>query len=322
MNKPLLFNFVVDKQNKQIHVERTFRAPIDLVWAAWTEAEILDQWWGPKPWKAETKYMDFREGGYWLYAMVGPNGEKHWSRADYLKIIPEKFFSAMDGFCNEEGILNPNLPRNKWENNFTEDGNHTTVTVRLTFDTPDDLEKILAMGFQEGFTAGLENLDQYIAAQFYLRKQNKPDQKARVSTYLNFPGNAEEAFQFYRKVFKTEFINGIRRFDEIPASPGQPPLAESVKKMVLHVELPITGGHILMGTDAPREMGFTINPGNNMHINIEPESRAEAKRLFDELSEGGVVQMPLQDMFWGAYYGNFRDKFGVNWMINYQQKEQ
>lgn len=320
MNKAGLFNFNVDKANHQIKVVRSFNASVDLVWDAWTQAELLDQWWGPKPWRAETKYMDFREGGYWLYAMVGPNNEKHWSRADYVTIIPKKYFSAYDGFCDEEGNPNPALPRNKWENTFEPNGDITIVHILLSFDSLDDLEKIIEMGFREGFTAGLETLDQYIENQFRLRKQNKGNNMSRVSTYLNFPGNTEEAFNFYKKVFKSEFINGITRFEDIPTDPNQPPMAESVKKMVLHVELPILGGHILMGTDAPTEFGMTVNRGNNMHINLEPESRAEAKRLFDELSEGGVVEMPIQDMFWGAYYGNFQDKYGINWMINYQEK--
>lgn len=320
MKKAILFNFEVDKANNQIKVERTFQAPIDLVWAAWTESDILDRWWAPKPWVAETKSMDFREGGRWIYAMVGPENEKHWSRVDYLKISPQKFFSALDGFCDEEGNLNPSFPQNKWENTFMNRGEETQVDIQLTFDTLEDLEKIIKMGFKEGFTAGLENLDQYIAAQFFLRKQNKTDQMPKVSTYLNFPGNTEEAFNFYKKVFQSEFINGIRRFDEVPAEPNQPPLSESVKKMVLHVELPILGGHILMGTDAPKEFGMTVNKGNNMHINLEPESRAEAKRLFEELSEDGQIEMPIQDMFWGAYFGSFQDKYGINWMIHYQKK--
>lgn len=107
-----------------------------------------------------------------------------------------------------------------------------------------------------GKVSGLENLDQYIEAQFKLRKLNKSNNMARVSTYLNFAGNTEEAFNFYRKVFKTDFINGIKRFGELPTDPKHPPMAEEVKKMVLHIELPILGGHILMGTDAPKEMGF------------------------------------------------------------------
>lgn len=318
MNKAILFNFNVDKANNQIKVERSFNAPIDLVWSAWTEAEILDQWWAPKPWTAQTKSMDFREGGHWHYAMVSPEGEKHWGKVDYIKIIPQEFFSTLDGFCDEDGNPNSSLPRNKWENNFSGQGEETIVNILLSFDTLEDLEKIIDMGFKEGFTAGLENLDQYIESQFRLRKQNKTNNKARVSSYLNFPGNTEEAFNFYKKAFKSEFINGIQRFGEVPADPNQPPMAESVKKMVLHIELPILGGHILMGTDAPEEFGMTVNKGNNMHINLEPESKEEAKRLFDELSEGGVVEMPIQDMFWGAYYGSFQDKYGINWMINFQ----
>lgn len=320
MNKAILFNFNVDKANNQIKVERLFNAPLDLVWSAWTEAEILDQWWAPKPWSAETKSMDFKEGGHWHYAMVSPEGQKHWSRADYLKIIPQEFFSAFDGFCDENGVLNTSMPRNKWENNFSAQGENTVVNILLSFDTLEDLEKIIEMGFKDGFTSGLENLDQYIESQFRLRKQNKTSNMARVSSYLNFPGNTEEVFNFYKKVFKSEFINGIQRFGEVPTDPNQPPMAEEVKKMVLHIELPILGGHILMGTDAPKEFGMTVNKGNNMHIHLEPESREEAKRLFDELSEGGVVEMPIQDMFWGAYYGSFQDKYGINWMINFQQK--
>lgn len=141
--------------------------------------------------------------------------------------------------------------------------------------------------------------------------------QARVCTYLNFPGNTEEAFLFYQSVFKTEFVTGgIQRFGSMPADPNQPPMSDALKNMVLHVELPITANHILMGTDAPKEMGFSVTHGNNMHLSLEPETREEAKRLFDELSLGGNISMPLQDMFWGAYFGSFTDRFGINWMIN------
>jgi len=320
MNKSILFNFLVDKENNIINVERSFDAPIDLVWAAWTEADILDQWWAPKPFKSVTKSMNFKEGGRWHYYMLGPAGEIYWSLFDYKVIQYLKHFSGIDAFCDEHGVMNPTKPRVKWKNEFTDKNDQTVVNVRLEFNKFEDLETIIEMGFKEGFTAGLENLDQYIASQFYLRKQNKPNNQARVSTYLNFQGKTEEAFNFYKSVFKTEFINGIQRFGELPADLDHPPIAESVKKMVLHIELPTIGGHVIMGTDSPKEMGFTVVSGNNMHLNLEPESRAEAKRLFDELSEGGIIEMPIQDMFWGAYYGSFKDQFGINWMINFQAK--
>lgn len=318
MNKALLFNFEVDKATRTINVERAFQAPLDLVWSAWTEADILDRWWAPHPWKTETKSQDFREGGRWHYCMVGPEGEKHWCLFDYQKIEGGKSFSGQDAFCDEEGKILTTQPRSHWENSFTGTDDASTVYITIRFDDLSDLETIIQMGFKEGFTMGLENLDQYIASQFYLRRQNKKNHQPRVSTYVNFPGNTEEAFRFYQSVFKSDFINGIRRFGDVPPTPDQPPVAEALKKMVLHVELPLLNGHVLMGTDAPKEMGFSVVPGNNMHINLEPPTREEAARLFNGLAEGGSITMPLQDMFWGAYYGSCTDKYGINWMINHQ----
>src|SRR5687767_16002716 len=111
MNKTILMDFQVDKEAKQIKVTREFDAPLDLVWQAWTNSEILDQWWAPKPWKAVTKSMDFREGGTWLYYMQGPEGEKHWCKAEYKSIKPQKFFSWLDAFCDEKGVINKDMPR-------------------------------------------------------------------------------------------------------------------------------------------------------------------------------------------------------------------
>ncbi len=139
---------------------------------------------------------------------------------------------------------------------------------------------------------------------------------ARVSTYLNFPRCTEEAFGFYRSVFGGDFNGPMHRFGGMPPCEGQPPLDEADRNLVMHVELPILGGHVLMGTDAPESMGFTVTPGNQVHINLEPDTRAEADRLFTGLSAGGRVDMPMQDMFWGAYFGSLTDRYGVRWMVN------
>lgn len=140
----------------------------------------------------------------------------------------------------------------------------------------------------------------------------------RVSTYLNFKNQTEAAFNFYKEVFRSEFGGaGVHRFGDLPPSPDMPPIAESDKNLIMHIELPIPGGHVLMGTDAPESMGFTVHFGNNMYINLETDSREEADRLFNELSAGGIVQQPMQDMFWGAYYGSCTDRFGMQWMFNY-----
>ncbi|HPG09999.1 MAG TPA: VOC family protein [Chitinophagaceae bacterium] len=144
---------------------------------------------------------------------------------------------------------------------------------------------------------------------------------ARVSTYLNFPNYTEEVFNYYKSIFGTEFTEpGIQRMGAVPPQEGQPPMSEEMKNLVLHVELPITGGHILMGTDAPEQMGFTLGFGNNIHIMLEPDTREESKKLFDALSAGGKVTMDLQDMFWGAYFGSCTDKYGVQWMVNCSNK--
>jgi PhnB protein len=143
---------------------------------------------------------------------------------------------------------------------------------------------------------------------------------ARVSTYLNFPRSTEQAFLFYRSVFGTEFAGPINRFADIPPQPGQPPLPEADKNLVMHVALPILGGHVLMGTDAPESMGFTVSQGNNVYINLEPDTRAETDKLFAALAAGGKVEMPLAVMFWGDYFGSLKDKFGVQWMFNCQSK--
>ena len=141
---------------------------------------------------------------------------------------------------------------------------------------------------------------------------------ARVSTYLNFNRQTEAAFEFYRRVFGTEYAGaGILRHGDIPAEAcGGNTVAEADRKLVMHVELPILGGHVLMGTDAVESMGHPITAGNNVSLNLEPDTRAEAERLFAALGEGGKVTTPLMDMFWGAYFGSVVDRFGMQWMIN------
>jgi len=139
---------------------------------------------------------------------------------------------------------------------------------------------------------------------------------ARVSTYLNFPRSTEQAFVFYRSVFGGEFIGPVHRYADIPAAPGQPPMAEADKALVMHVELPLLGGHVLMGSDAPESLGMQVSSGNQVSINPEPDTRAEADRLFAGLAAKGKVEMPMADMFWGAYFGCLVDQFGVRWMVN------
>ena len=144
---------------------------------------------------------------------------------------------------------------------------------------------------------------------------------ASVSTYLNFDGRTEEAFEFYRTVFGGNYEGDVNRFGDMPADDNMPPLPDEAKDQVLHVCLPILGGFKLMGSDAPNCMGFQVHMGNNMHINLETDSREQTDELFAALSDGGTITMPLQDMFWGAYFGSCTDKFGVQWMFNFDNSK-
>jgi PhnB protein len=145
---------------------------------------------------------------------------------------------------------------------------------------------------------------------------------AKVSTYLNFKGKTEEAFNYYKKVFGGEFAGqGIMKFSAAPPTPGAPAMPASEMNQVMHVELPILGGvHTLNGSDAPESHGHTVVMGNNVSIVLSPDSRKETDRLFKALSEGGQATNPLAEMFWGAYFGTCTDKFGVNWMFNTEAK--
>jgi PhnB protein len=136
----------------------------------------------------------------------------------------------------------------------------------------------------------------------------------KLNTYLNFDGNAEEAFNFYKSIFGGEFAGGIMRMGE---APGFEDLTDEEKKRVMHVALPITGGDMLMASDIMPSMGQKLVTGNNSYICITPESRDEADRLFAGLSAGGEVEMPMEDQFWGDYFGSFKDQYGICWMISY-----
>lgn len=159
MNSNLFFDFSVNKENNTITINREFNAPVPLVWKAWTTPELLDQWWAPLPFRNRTKTLDLRVGGHWLYAMIGPENETHWARFDYESIDTGKSYSGADAFCDEEGNINTDFDRMHWNNVFSEADGRTRVDITVTVASWDTLEKIIQMGFKEGFTMGLDQLD-------------------------------------------------------------------------------------------------------------------------------------------------------------------
>jgi PhnB protein len=138
---------------------------------------------------------------------------------------------------------------------------------------------------------------------------------SRVSTYLNFMGNTEDAFRFYQSVFGTEITGEMMRMGDMPTAPGAPELSDAEKKLVGHVELPILAGHVLMGTDMLESFGHELRVGNNVTINLEPDTHAEADRLYAALSDGGSESTGMQEVPWG-YWGCTLDRYGIRWMFN------
>lgn len=137
----------------------------------------------------------------------------------------------------------------------------------------------------------------------------------KLNPYLNFDGKAEEAFTFYKSVFGGEFVGGIHRMG---GAPGTESLSEEEKQRVMHIALPI-GNDLLMASDIMPSMNQQLTVGNNNYISVFPDSRQQADEYFKALSEGGKIEMPLEDQFWGDYFGCFSDKYGVYWMINYNE---
>ena len=157
MNNNLLFDFTVDKSTKTVFITREFAADQSLVWDAFTKPELLDQWVAPKPWTSKTKYMDFRVGGRRIYAMVSPEGQEHWSIQEYTSISPKTNFKMLSAFTDKDE--NPNLPGSNWDLNFSEQNGTTTVNITIYNESLERLEQMIEMGFKEGFTMSLSNLE-------------------------------------------------------------------------------------------------------------------------------------------------------------------
>jgi PhnB protein len=294
--------------DRELIITRVLNAPIELVWEVWTNADHIKNWWGPNGFSNTISKMELKPGGEWNLVMHGPDGKDYKNKSVFKKIMKHKKIVY-------EHISGPKFTATI---EFKSEKNKTHLKWHMLFETKEEfIQTVKTFKADEGLKQNISKLEAYISAQINIRKQLKTSSIARTSTYLNFNGNTEEAFLFYRSVFGGEFSGkGIQRFGEIPPHEGQPPLSEQDKKLILHIELQILGGHVLMGTDAPESLGFKLNFGNNSHICLEPESRKETKRLFEALAEDGTITMPLMDMFFGAYYGSCIDKFGVNWMVN------
>lgn len=160
MNNNLLFDFTVDKPTKTVFINREFAAELPLVWDAFTKPELLDQWVAPKPWTSKTKYMDFKVGGKRFYAMVSPEGLERWAIQEYTSITPKTNFKMHNAFADKDE--NPELPGSDWDYTFSEQNGITKVSITIYNESLERLEKMIEMGFKEGFTMSIDNLEKLL----------------------------------------------------------------------------------------------------------------------------------------------------------------
>jgi uncharacterized protein YndB with AHSA1/START domain len=168
METNLLFDFTVDKTKNSVFVNREFNADQSMVWDAFTKQEILDLWWAPQPWTSKTKSMNFEEGGRRFYAMVSPEGQEHWSVEKYTFIRPITQVNWVSCFADKDENINEEFPSSEWELNFSEQNGTTTVGIAIKYKQLADLEMHIQMGFKEGFTMTLNDLEQLLLS---LKKQ-------------------------------------------------------------------------------------------------------------------------------------------------------
>lgn len=164
MTTDLRFELTADQASHTVTVIREFNGRRQLVWDCHTRSELLDQWFAPKPLTTQTRHMDFRAGGYWHYAMITPEHERHWYRLDYRTIDPIDGYTAQDSFCDEAGTINPDLPGSHWDVAFADQGKRTLVTTMVRFASSDALQAAIGMGLKDGLASTLERLDELLLA--------------------------------------------------------------------------------------------------------------------------------------------------------------
>ncbi|WP_299181480.1 SRPBCC domain-containing protein [uncultured Chryseobacterium sp.] len=161
MNSNITFN--KDFDSNTVYVMKIYNADVSKVWDYFTKSELLDQWWAPKPWKCETSQQDFKEGGVWLYSMVGPEGERHYAQVKYGEITEHRSFDGVDAFCDDKGNINEDFPQSKWLIGFTGVDEGAKVTINIHFPSQEAMKQHIEMGFEEGFKMGLNQLEDILA---------------------------------------------------------------------------------------------------------------------------------------------------------------
>lgn len=313
---------------KELIITHDVDAPHELVFKAWTEADRLAQWWGPKGFAVRVASLDLRPGGAFHYCLQAASGQEMWGKFVYREIDAPARIVYVSSFSDEDARIirapfSKSWPLEVYNTlSLTEQDGKTTLTLRsapvnATAEEQTAFEDA-HQAIQQGFAGTFAQLTDYLAkAKAEENISSTPNTKpmATVNPYLNFAGNTEEAFLFYKTVFGGEFL-ALQRFKDTPEAGRMP---EGDRDKIMHIALPIGNGNILMATDALESMGQKLTIGNNFSLSVSTESREEADRLYNSLSEGGRKTMPMEQAFWGSYFGMLTDRFGIQWMVSYDE---
>ena len=322
-------NVILDETvARELVIIRVIDAPRELVFKAWTEAERLAQWWGLKGFSVRVASLDLRPGGTFHYCMKSAEGHEMWGKFVYREIDAPNRLVYVSSFSDEDANITRAPFSQAWPLevlntlSLTEQDGKTALTQRsVPLNATAEERKTFEdahQSIQQGFAGTFVQLTDYLAktkAEENITSTPKTKTMATVNPYLNFAGNTEEAFNFYKSVFGGEFL-ALQRFKDTPEA-GRMPAGDQEK--IMHVALPIGNGNILMATDALESMGQNLSVGNNFSLSVNAESKEEADRLYNSLSGGGKATISMEQAFWGAYFGMLTDKFGIQWMVSYDQ---
>jgi uncharacterized glyoxalase superfamily protein PhnB/uncharacterized protein YndB with AHSA1/START domain len=308
----------------ELVISRVFNAPREQVWKAWTDPEFIKSWWGPKGFTSPVCIVNFRLGGDYLFCMRSSEGQNFWSRGTYLEVAKPEKLVMTDSFSDEHGNIVPAADygmQGDWP---------LELMVSVTFEDYDGKTRFVLRhhGLPEGEMVNMtetgwnESLDKLDQVLFQFQNENfnssaggSETATLTVNPYLNFPGNTEEAFNFYKTVFGGEF-QMLTRFRDTPDGANFQP---DIQNKIMHIALPIGKGNVLMATDAIESLEHKHTAGNNFYLTLSATSRNEADSLFCKLSLDGKIEMAMNTTFWGSYVGMCKDKFDIQWMISFDE---
>ena len=309
----------------ELVISRIFNAPREHVWKMWTDPELTKTWWGPKDFTAPVCKINLRVGGEYHFCMRSPDGKDYWSKGTYLELVKPGKIVMTDSFADENGNIVPasdygmqgDWPLELQVTVTFEDYDGKTRFVLKHHGLPEgEMAEMTEAGWNESLDKLAESLNQMQDVNIKSTAESSKTTTLTINPYLNFPGNTEEVFNFYKSVFGGEF-QMLMRFRETPDGDKMPP---DVQNKIMHIALPLGKENILMASDALESMGQKLTVGNNFYITISTASKQEADSLFCKLSESGKIEMAMNSTFWGSYFGMCKDKFDIQWMISYDEK--